>query len=272
MPTSPTPATRFPRDLGADARSKVPPAILAFWIVKIVATTLGETGGDALSMSLHLGYAVSTLIFLMFFLVTLAAQVRSSHYHPLFYWLVVVATTTVGTTTSDYLDRTLGLGYIKSSIILLAAVIGILLVWRASTGAIKVDHITSRTNELFYWVTILVSNTLGTALGDFAADDAGLGFQRGALVFALLIAVVAVAFYVTRIPRSVLFWAAYVLTRPLGATLGDTLTKPLDAGGLNLSRISSSLVMAVAMVVLIAVTSLRRRPSAEPGAADAAAP
>lgn len=255
----------------ADARSKVPPAILAFWIVKIVATTLGETGGDALSMSLHLGYAVSTLIFMVFFLVTLAAQVRSSHYHPLFYWLVVVATTTVGTTTSDYFDRTLGLGYIKSSIILLAAVIAILLVWRASTGAIKVDDITSRKNELFYWVTILVSNTLGTALGDFAATDAGLGFQRGALVFAGLIAIVALAFYFTRIPRSVLFWAAYVLTRPLGATLGDTLTKPLDAGGFNLSRISSSLVMAVAMVVLIAVTSLRRRPAAGPVPRDSAA-
>ena len=261
MLTSTVPAGAEPvHDVADDARSKVPPAILAFWIVKIVATTLGETGGDALSMSLHLGYAVSSLIFLGFFLVTLAAQVKSSHYHPLFYWLVVVATTTVGTTTSDYFDRTLGLGYIKSSVILLAAVIAILFAWRASTGAIKVDHITSRKNEIFYWVTILVSNTLGTALGDFAADDAGLGFQRGALVFAALIAVVALAYFFTRIPRSALFWAAYVLTRPLGATLGDTLTKPADHGGFNLSRISSSLVMAAAMALLVAVTSLRKRP------------
>lgn len=239
--------------------SKVPAVTLAFWVVKILATTLGETGGDALSMTLKLGYAVSTLIFLVFFLVTVTAQIRSSHYHPLFYWSVVVATTTVGTTTSDYIDRTLGLGYIKSSIILFALVLILLATWRHFTGAIRVDRITNRKDEMFYWVTILVSNTLGTALGDFVATSTGLGFQRGALVFAGLIAVVAALHYFTAIPESVLFWAAYVLTRPLGATLGDTLTKPVTDGGFNLSRISSSLVMAVAMVVLVAVTSLRHR-------------
>jgi uncharacterized membrane-anchored protein len=160
-----------------DVLSKVPRVTIAFWIVKIFATTLGETGGDALSMTLKLGYAVSSLIFLAFFAVTLVAQVKSRHYHPVFYWAVVVATTTVGTTTSDYLDRTLGLGYIKSSIMMLALVILLLVAWHRATGAIRIDHITTRKDEIFYWVTILVSNTLGTALGDFVATDAGLGFE-----------------------------------------------------------------------------------------------
>lgn len=239
--------------------SKVPPVTLAFWVVKIFATTLGETGGDALSMTLGLGYAVSTLIFLGFFCATLAAQVASKRYHPALYWAVVVATTTVGTTTSDYLDRTLELGYVKSSIMLLCAVITLLIVWHYSTGAIAVDHITSRKDELFYWMTILVSNTLGTALGDFVATTTGLGFVRGALVFAGLIVLVAAAYFVRSAPRSVLFWAAYVLTRPLGATLGDTLTKPFAEGGLDLGRISSSLVIALGMIIIIAITARRDR-------------
>jgi uncharacterized membrane-anchored protein len=242
-----------------DVLSKVPQVTIAFWIVKIFATTVGETGGDALSMTLNLGYAVSTLIFLGFFVVTLAAQVGSKHYHPLFYWAVVVATTTVGTTTSDYLDRTVGLGYVKSSAFELALVIVILVAWHYSTGAIKVDRITNRKNEIFYWVTILVSNTLGTALGDFVATTTGLGFEGGALVFAGLLVVVAALHFMTSIPKSILFWAAYVLTRPLGATLGDVLTKPQAQGGLNLSRITSSLVIAAGMVVLVATTSLRKR-------------
>jgi uncharacterized membrane-anchored protein len=249
-------------DTNSDAFSKVPRVTIAFWAVKILATTLGETGGDAFSMTLKLGYAISTLIFLAFFLVTLVAQVKSKHYHPLFYWAVIVATTTVGTTTSDYFDRTLGLGYIKSSIILFCLVIAVLLAWRYATGAIAVDHITTRKNEIFYWVTILVSNTLGTALGDFVATSTGLGFERGALVFAGLLVLVALAHFFTKLPESVLFWAAYVLTRPLGATLGDTLTKPHADGGLNLSRITSSLVMAALMVILICVTSLRKRTGA----------
>jgi uncharacterized membrane-anchored protein len=240
------------------AFSKVPQVTLAFWIVKILATTVGETGGDALSMTLNLGYAVSSLIFLAFFAVTLAAQVTSRRYHPVWYWAVVVATTTVGTTTSDYLDRTVGLGYVKSSAMLLGLVIAVLLVWHFTTGKIAVDQVTSSTDEIFYWVTILVSNTLGTALGDFTADTAGLGFEKGALVFASLIALVAVAYFVTKGPASVFFWSAYVLTRPLGATLGDTLTKPQQQGGLSLGRISSSLVMVAAMIVFIALTSLRR--------------
>ncbi len=238
--------------------SKVPAATLTFWIIKILATTVGETGGDALSMTLNLGYAVSSLILLLFFFITLTAQLASKRFHPLFYWAVVVATTTVGTTTSDYLDRTLAFGYVKSSIMLLCAVIAILAVWHYSTGQIAFDRITTRKNELFYWITILVSNTLGTAMGDFVATTTGLGFERGTLVFAGLIALVAAAYYFTSIPRSTLFWAAYILTRPLGATLGDTLTKPLEEGGLALGRITSSLVIVVVMVVIVAVTSRRK--------------
>jgi uncharacterized membrane-anchored protein len=234
--------------------SKVPQVTLMFWVIKIFATTLGETGGDAVTMTWELGYAVGSLIFLAFFAVTLAAQVASKRYHPFVYWAVVVATTTVGTTMSDYFDRTLGLGYVKSSVILLGGVLVILFIWRLVMGRIEFENITNRKDEVFYWLTILVSNTLGTALGDFTADDAGLGFERGALVFAGLIALVALAHYFTKISDSVLFWAAYILTRPLGATLGDTLTKPLAEGGLNLSRVASSLVIAAVMVALIFLT------------------
>ncbi|MGA8144815.1 MAG: hypothetical protein WB987_13080 [Candidatus Acidiferrales bacterium] len=242
-----------------DILSKVPQATLAFWVVKILATTVGETGGDALSMTLNLGYAVSSLIFLGFFCVTLAAQITSKRYHPVFYWAVVVATTTVGTTTSDYLDRTVGLGYVKSSAMLFSGVILVLAIWHYTTGEIAVDRITTRTNEIFYWVTILVSNTLGTALGDYVGTTTGLGFERGALVFAGLIALVAAVYFFTNLPESVAFWAAYVLTRPLGATLGDTLTKPHEEGGLALGRITSSLVIAGAMIVVVALTSRRER-------------
>ncbi len=235
--------------------SKVPPVTLMFWVIKICATTVGETGGDAVSMTLELGYAISSLIFLGFFCVTLAAQVASKRYRPFVYWAVVVATTTVGTTLSDYLDRTVGMGYVKSSIMLFCGVIVVLLVWHRVTGAIEYENITTTKNEVFYWITILVSNTLGTALGDFVATDTGLGFERGSLVFAGLLALVAAAHFATKIPDSVLFWAAYVLTRPLGATLGDTLTKPHAEGGLELSRITSSLVIAALMVLGIILTS-----------------
>lgn len=236
--------------------SKVPQVTLMFWVIKILATTVGETGGDALSMTLKLGYAVSSLIFLAFFAFTLAAQITSKRYHPLAYWAVVVATTTVGTTMSDYLDRTLGLGYIKSSILLFAGVLVVLFVWRRAAGKIEFENITSRKEELYYWLTILVSNTLGTALGDFIATDAGLGFERGALVFAALIAVVAVAhFWLKKMPPAVLFWSAYVLTRPLGATLGDLLTKPHAQGGLALGRFSSSFTILGLMVVGVALMS-----------------
>ncbi len=242
------------------ATSKVPRVTLAFWAIKLLATTVGETGGDALSMTLDLGYAVATLIYLAFFAVTLAAQVGSRRFRPLVYWAVVVATTTVGTTMSDYLDRTLGLGYLKSSIGLFCAVVAVLFVWRRVEGRIEFQEITTRRAEIFYWLTIVVSNTLGTALGDFLATTAGVGFERGTLVFAALLAVVGAAhFWLKRIPASALFWAAYVLTRPFGATLGDTLTKPRDEGGLALGRISASLAIAAAMLILIAVVALRDR-------------
>ncbi len=255
--------------------SKVPQVTLAFWIIKICATTVGETGGDALSMTMKLGYAVSSLIFMVFFAVTLAAQVTSKRYHPFFYWAVVVATTTVGTTMSDYLDRTVpvpkmlspylhrteGLGYVVSSALLFCGVLAVLAAWRYFSGKIEFENIVTKKDEVFYWLTILVSNTLGTALGDFTADDLGLGFQRGALVFAGLIVLVALAHFFTKIPKSVLFWAAYVLTRPLGATLGDTLTKPHAQGGFDLSRIASSLVIAALMIVAILLTLRKKEPS-----------
>jgi uncharacterized membrane-anchored protein len=218
-------------------------------------------------MTLKLGYAVSTLIFLGFFIITLAPQVASKRYHPFLYWAVVVATTTVGTTMSDYLDRTLKLGYVKSSILLFCGVLVVLFAWHRSMGRIEFEHITTRPNEVFYWVTILVSNTLGTALGDFVATTTGVGFERGALVFAGLLALVALAHFLTRIPKSMIFWSAYVLTRPLGATLGDTLTKSHAEGGLALGRITSSLVIAaciVAGVVLISRWEGRGGPRPDP--------
>jgi uncharacterized membrane-anchored protein len=242
--------------------SKVPHVTIAFWIVKILATTLGETGGDALSMTLNLGYLVSTFIFLGFFAVTLGAQISVNRYVAAIYWAVVVATTTVGTTTSDYLDRTVGLGYVKSSAMLFTTVIIVLIIWHFSTGKIEFENIATRWNEIFYWITILVANTLGTALGDFTASDTGLGFERGALVFAGLIAIVAALHFFTKLPTSALFWSAYILTRPLGATLGDTLTKPHAEGGLALGRITSSAVIALAMVVVIAATGLRKQEQA----------
>jgi uncharacterized membrane-anchored protein len=239
--------------------SKVPRVTVAFWAIKVLATTLGETGGDAVSMTFQLGYALSTLVFLVFFAAALAFQLRSRRYHPTAYWAVVVATTTVGTTASDYFDRTLELGYVRSSAILFCGVVAVLLVWRRTTGAISVDPVLTAADEAFYWVTILVSNTLGTALGDFTATTLGLGFEGGALVFAGLIAIVAAVHVATHRAPGVLFWAAYVLTRPLGATLGDTLTKPIADGGLNLGRVMSSLVIAGAMIVAIAAVSARQR-------------
>jgi uncharacterized membrane-anchored protein len=234
-----------------------------FWAVKILATTAGETGGDAVSMSLKLGYVAATLIFLGFFAVTLIAQIAARRYHPLIYWLLVVATTLVGTTTSDMIDRTFHLGYVRSSAMLLALVVAVLIAWRLSAGRIESDKITTRRDEIFYWLTILVSNTLGTALGDFTADDTGLnlGFEWGAALFLGLIALVAVIHFLKWAPQAVLFWAAYVLTRPLGATLGDTLTKPHAEGGFEFGRIVATTVIGLAMVALVALTPRLRRPA-----------
>ena len=246
-----------------EALSKAPPAILMFWLVKICATTVGETGGDALSMTLKLGYATATLIFLGIFVVMLVLQMRARRYHPLTYWLLVVATTTVGTTTSDFIDRTLKVGYVASSAMLFGLVLVVLVAWKLATGAIRADKIVGSKDEAFYWLTILVSNTLGTALGDYTADDTGLnlGFETGAMLFGVLIAVVALAHKMKWAPQAVLFWAAYVLTRPLGATLGDTLTKPIADGGLHFGRITASLVIAGVMVALVLLSPKLRRPA-----------
>lgn len=240
-----------------DRRSKVPEVTLAFWVIKIVATTLGETGGDALSMTMDLGYALSTVIFFGLFVVVVTAQIRARSFRPPLYWLVIVATTTAGTTLADLFDRSLGIGYIGGSLCLFALLTAVLAAWRFSQGSVSVNRIASPTVEAFYWATIFTSNTLGTALGDFLADDGGLGYEGSALVFLVLLALVAAAYYWTRLSRTLLFWAAFILTRPLGATLGDLLDKPVAHGGLALSRITASLVLAGLMVLLIAVTPQR---------------
>lgn len=235
--------------------SKVPHVAIAFWIIKISATTLGETGGDALSMSLNLGYLLSTAIFMVCFIVALFFQLRARRYHAFLYWTVIVATTTVGTTMADFADRSLGMGYVGGSLILFVALMIVLAIWRFSVGSISFTNITSPKVEMFYWITILFSNTLGTALGDFLADTQGVGYERGALFFSALLTLVALAYFFTRISHVLLFWTAFILTRPLGATLGDLLTKPRADGGLNLSRFTSSLAIALFMVLCILLTS-----------------
>jgi uncharacterized membrane-anchored protein len=242
--------------------NKVPQVTLAFWVIKICATTLGETGGDALSMTLNVGYAISTAIFFGIFLVTLFAQISAKRYNPVLYWLVILSTTTAGTTMSDYLDRTAHFGYLGGALVLVAILIAVLVAWRLTLGSITFDHVTDPKVEAFYWVTILFSNTLGTAFGDFMADDTGLGYVGGALVIGAVLAVIAAAYFFTKISRTLLFWLAFVLTRPLGATLGDTLTKTHDKGGLDLGTFPASLVLAVAMVVLVAVAARKAAPAA----------
>ncbi len=236
------------------AASKVPQVAIAFWIIKIAATTVGETGGDALSMTMNLGYLVSTLIFLVFFIVAVIAQIKAKTFHRFLYWTVIVATTTLGTTMADFADRSLGLGYLGGSLILFVALIVVLGLWRVSQGAISFRDIMAPKVETFYWTTILFSNTLGTALGDWLADTQGVGYERGALVFAGALTFVAAAYFFTKSSHTLLFWTAFILTRPLGATLGDILTKPHKNGGLDLGRITSSLVIAAFMVLCILVT------------------
>src|SRR5580704_16004024 len=221
QPMNPIPATRS---------NKVPEVVLAFWIIKIIATTLGETGGDAVSMSMGLGYAIGSVIFIALFVVTVVAQVRANSFHPLLYWSVIVATTTAGTTMADFADRSLGIGYPGGASILFALLIVSLAGWYWSVGSVSVDKITSPKVESFYWTTILFSQTLGTALGDWMADTNGLGYEGGAIVFAAGLAVIAGLYLFTSVSRVGLFWAAFILTRPLGATLGDLLDKPLNHG------------------------------------------
>jgi len=247
----------------AIAMSKVPEVAVGFWIIKIAATTLGETGGDSVSMSLNLGYAASTLIFFCLFAVVLTLQLRARKFHAFLYWAVIVSTTLAGTTMADFADRSLGMGYPGGASILFILVIATLVTWRLRMGSISVNYISSPKVEIFYWTTILFSNTLGTALGDWVADS-GPGYEGGALIFAGCIAVVALIYFFTKASRSVLFWAAFVLTRPLGATLGDLLTKPHANGGLALSRYSSSAAIAAFMIVCILV--FPQRAGKHPGA------
>jgi uncharacterized membrane-anchored protein len=245
--------------------SKVPEVLFGFWVIKIAATTLGETGGDALSMSLNLGYAMSTIIFFVLFAALVTAQIRARAFHPFLYWAVIVATTLTGTTMADFSDRSLGIGYPGGSLILFAVVIGVLLAWRLTMGSVSVNYITQPKVEAFYWATILFSNTLGTALGDWVADS-GPGYEGGALIFAGGIALVAGLYFFTKTSRTILFWSAFILTRPLGATLGDLLTKPVANGGLNLSRYTSSAVIACFMILCILL--FKQRAGLHPGAKE----
>jgi uncharacterized membrane-anchored protein len=236
---------------------KVPAVTLGFWIIKILATTLGETGGDAVTMSMNLGYLVGTAIFAAIFAVAVTAQIGVKRFHPLLYWMVIVATTTVGTTLADFVDRSIGIGYLGGSSLLAVLLVASLLLWHRTLGTVSIDSIKPGPAELFYWGTILFSQTLGTALGDWMADSTGLGYRGGALIFAAGLAITVAAYLWTNASRTTLFWIAFVLTRPLGATVGDLLDKPLDHGGLALSRYAASMSLAVAMMVLILVLPRR---------------
>jgi uncharacterized membrane-anchored protein len=231
--------------------SKVPEVTLLFWIIKIAATTLGETGGDAVSMSMNLGYLVGTGIFATIFLVAVFAQIKEKSFHPFQYWLTIIATTTVGTTLADLADRFLGIGYAGGTALLLALLMASLFIWHRTLGSISVDSISSTKAEVFYWVTIMLSQTLGTALGDWTADTAGLGYEGGAIVFGTLLMLVVAAYYWTKISHTILFWAAFILTRPLGAVVGDYLDKPIASGGLELSRYSASIALLAFIVACI---------------------
>jgi uncharacterized membrane-anchored protein len=249
-------------------RSKVPEVTLVFWFIKILATTLGETGGDAVSMSMDLGYALSSLIFIGIFVVAVIAQISTKAFHPLLYWLVVIATTTAGTTMADFADRSLGIGYPGGASALFVLLMASLAVWYWSAGSISVSTIVSPKIETFYWVAILFSQTLGTALGDWMADTNGLGYEGGALVFTAGLAVIAAAYFWTGISRTLLFWGAFILTRPLGATLGDLLDKPLEDGGLAISRFYATAILAA--VILACVVFLPQRAGSHAEKADAA--
>ncbi len=241
------------------AWSKVPEVTLMFWIIKILATTLGETGGDAVSMSMGLGYLVGTAIFAVLFVAAVAVQVSAKKFHPTIYWVTIIASTTVGTTLADYADRSLGIGYAGGASLLLALLVASLFTWYRTLGSVDVGSVNSPRSEIFYWVTIMFSQTLGTALGDWTADSAGLGYVGGAAIFSGLLAVVAVLYFTTRVSRTTLFWAAFVLTRPLGAVVGDLLDKPIDHGGLALSRYTASAILLVLIALLVAVS--RQKPA-----------
>jgi uncharacterized membrane-anchored protein len=244
--------------------SKVPAVTLGFWFIKILATTLGETGGDTVTMTMNLGYLTGTAIFLSLLVVLVAFQIRARSFHPTLYWATIVASTTAGTTLADFADRSLGIGYTGGSTLLLLCVLAVLGLWYRSQGTVSVDTVNNPKAESFYWATITFSQTLGTALGDWMADDTGLGYLGGALVFGSALAVVAALYFWTRTSRVILFWMAFILTRPLGATLGDFLDKPLNDGGLALSRPIATAVIGA--VIIVCVFVIPQRAGAHPNA------
>jgi uncharacterized membrane-anchored protein len=244
--------------------NKIPALTLLFWVMKITATTLGETGGDQLAQTMGIGYGISTLIFFAFFLVTVSGQLAVNRYIPALYWAVIVATSTAGTTMSDFMDRSLGLGYMWGSVILVSILALILLSWKLVEKNLSVQDIRSRRGELFYWGAILFSNTLGTALGDFLADDSGLGFGGSAALISGVLLLVILAYFLTRISRVLLFWIAFVLTRPFGATFGDLLTKSVEKGGIGLGTAGTSAVLLGLLILLIIFETVRHKPVVQP--------
>ncbi len=251
----------------SDVVSKVPAVTLGFWVIKVFATTLGETGGDAVTMTLGLGYLVGTAIFAALLLAAVGTQIAAKRFNPFIYWPAIVATTTVGTTMADFCDRSLGIGYAGGSALLFALLMAILGLWYWALGSVSVATVTTPRVELFYWATIMFSQTLGTALGDWMADDTGLGYGGGALVFGAALAVVAALYFYTKISRVLLFWMAFILTRPLGATVGDFLDKPRAHGGLALGRFEAS----AALIALIAacILFIPQRAGRHPGEREA---
>jgi uncharacterized membrane-anchored protein len=235
----------------ADAESKVPAVTLGFWVIKILATTLGETGGDTVSMTMELGYLVGTAIFLSVFLALAAWQISAKRFHPLLYWATIIASTTAGTTMADFATRSMGIGYPGGSALLFALVLASLVAWKLSTGTVRVEAVRTPKAEAFYWLTITFSQTLGTALGDWVADTDGIGFGNGALIFGAVLAAVAALYFWTKVNRVFLFWAAFILTRPLGATVGDYLDKPVAEGGLAFSRPLATAVLGAVILLLI---------------------
>jgi uncharacterized membrane-anchored protein len=258
------------REIGDHAANKAPEVTLAFWVMKIAATTLGEIAGDAVSMTLDIGYAVSSTIFIGIFALAVAGQITAKSFHSVLYWLVIVATTTAGTTMADFADRSLGIGYPGGSLILFALLMTSLGIWFWTTGSLSVATIATPKIEMFYWTAILFSQTLGTALGDWMADSNGFGYEGGALVFAGALMLVAAGYFYTNVSRTLLFWSAFILTRPLGATMGDLLDKPVADGGFAFGRFYASAIIAGFIVVCLVL--LPTRAACHPGKAHRCLP
>jgi uncharacterized membrane-anchored protein len=260
------PPSRGPARSIPEMPSKVPEVTLLFWIIKVAATTLGETGGDTVTMTLNWGYAAGTILFLVVLIFLVIAQIRAARFHPSLYWATIVASTTFGTTMADFADRSLGIGYTGGSLLLAACLASVLGLWYASERTLSVNTVSTPRVEMFYWAAITFSQTLGTALGDWLSDTGHLGYERGALVFAAALAVITVLYFRTGVSRVLLFWAAFILTRPLGATVGDYLDKPVSAGGLAFSRPVASALIAAFIVVLL--LTLPQRAGRHPGPAQ----